>query len=145
VAAAAEAAFYRRVAIAVSLEYTKPGPLNFSKAAEVSRTVIERIIAGRPQGGSLFNVNIPDVERGPIRGVRVAPQNVAPYSEQFDRRTDPRGRVYFWNVPGTMSPEPLPDTDQAALADGFVTVTPLQFNLTHSEQLTALQRWDWRL
>jgi 5'/3'-nucleotidase len=143
VAAAAEAAFYRRVAIAVSLAYSKPGPLNFPKAAEVARRVIERIMANRPPDGSLFNVNIPD--HGPIRGVRVAPQNVAPYSEQFDRRTDPRGRVYFWNVPGTMIPEPDPDSDEAALADGFVTVTPLQFNLTNGEQLVAVRRWNWQI
>src|SRR5437868_3264118 len=142
VAAAAEAAFYRQVAVAVSLEYTKPGPLDFPKAADVGRRVIELIVAGPPPAGPLFNVNIPDPERGPIRGVRVAPQNVTPYAEQFDRRTDPRGRVYFWNMPGTMIPEPHADTDEAALAEGFVTVTPLQFNLTHPGQLTALRRWD---
>ncbi len=145
VAAAAEAAFYRRVAIAVSLAYTKPGPLDFPKAAEVARRVIERIVASRPEGGSLFNVNIPALNGVEIRGVRVAPQNVAPYAEQFDRRTDPRGRVYFWNVPGKMFPEPHPESDEAALAEGFVTVTPLQFNLTHHEQLAGLRRWDWNL
>jgi 5'-nucleotidase len=145
VAAAAEAAFYRKTAIALSLAYTRPGPLDFTTAAEVGRRVVEQIVANRPAAGSLFNVNIPDPKAGPIRGVRVAPQNVAPYAEQFDRRTDPRGRVYFWNVPGTMIPEPDPDTDEAALADGFVTVTPLQFNLTHHDQLAAVRQWDWRL
>src|SRR4051812_31903387 len=144
VAAAAEAAFYRQVAVAVSLAYSKPGPLNYPRAADLGRQVIEQILAGKPAAGSLFNVNIPDLERGTVRGVRVAPQNVMPYAEQFDRRTDPRGRVYFWNMPGTMIPEPHPDTDESALADGFITVTPLQFNLTHHEQLTALRRWDWR-
>ena len=63
----------------------------------------------------------------------------------IDRRTDPRGRVYFWNMPGTMIPEPHPDTDESALADGYITVTPLQFNLTHHGELEALRRWDWRL
>jgi 5'-nucleotidase len=144
VAAAAEAAFYRQVAVAVSLAYSKPGPLNYARAAEFGRKVIEEILAGRPAAGSLFNVNIPDLERGAVRGVRVAPQNVMPYAEQFDRRTDPRGRVYFWNMPGTMIPEPHPDTDESALNDGYITVTPLQFNLTHHEQLAALRRWDWR-
>jgi 5'-nucleotidase len=145
VAAAAEAAFYRQVAIAVSLAYTKAGPLDFPRAADIGRRVIERIMAHRPAGGSLFNVNIPPPERGPLRGVCVSPQNVAPYAEQFDRRTDPRGRVYFWNVPGKMIPEPDPETDEAALMEGYVTVTPLQFNLTHPDQLAALRRWDWKL
>ena len=44
-----------------------------------------------------------------------------------------------------MMPEPHPDTDEAALAEGYITVTPLQFNLTHREQLSELKRWDWRL
>jgi 5'-nucleotidase len=145
VAAAAEAAFYGRTAIAVSLRYTKTAPLDFARAADVGRRVIEQIVAAHPPAGSLFNVNVPAPENGPLRGVKVAPQNVSPYGEQFDRRTDPRGRVYFWNMPGTAIPEAPRDTDEAALADGYVTVTPLQFNLTHLEQLTELRRLHWRL
>src|SRR4051812_45335964 len=87
VAAAAEAAFYRQVAIAVSLGYSERGPLRFAEAAERARGVIEQILAGRPAAGSLFNVNTPDLVRGPARGVRVAPQNVMPYAENFARRT----------------------------------------------------------
>ena len=78
-------------------------------------------------------------------GVRVVPQNVAPYVETFDRRQDPRGRVYFWSNPEFSCPDPLPDTDVTALADAYVTVTPLQFDLTHAEALDALGRREWRL
>src|SRR5437764_3756059 len=145
VAAAIEGAFYRHISIAVSLAYTKPKPLDFPQASALARQVIEQILAHRPAAGALFNVNIPSLEKGPVQGIRVVPQNVVPYAEQFDRRTDPRGRVYFWNMPGTMIPEPHPDTDESALTDGFITVTPLQFNLTHHEQLAAMRRWEWRL
>ena len=68
---------------------------------------------------SLFNVNIPSLDKGPIRGIRVVPQNVAPYVETFDRRIDPRGRVYFWSDPDFGCPEPHPDTDVTALARGL--------------------------
>src|ERR687884_721812 len=57
VAAAIEAAFFNRVSVAVSLEYTKPKPLDFPRAAELARQVIEQILAARPPAGSLFNVN----------------------------------------------------------------------------------------
>src|SRR5207248_6520106 len=76
VAAAIEGAFFGRTSVAVSLEYTKPQPLNFPRAAELARGVIEQIVGRRPPAGSLFNVNIPSLEKGPVRGVRVVPQAV---------------------------------------------------------------------
>src|SRR5207302_1811100 len=91
VAAAIEGAFYQQTSIALSLEYTKVKPLDFGRAAEVARRVIEQILAHKPGAGTLFNVNIPSLDKGPVRGVRVVPQNVAPYVETFDRRVDPRG------------------------------------------------------
>jgi 5'-nucleotidase len=145
VAAAIEGAFYRHISIAASLAYTKPAPLNFPKGAALARQVIEQILDHRPPAGSLFNVNIPSLEQGRVQGIRTVPQNVIPYAEQFVRRTDPRGRVYFWNAPGRLYPEPHPNTDESVMADGFISVTPLQFNLTHHAQLEEMNRWDWRL
>jgi 5'-nucleotidase len=143
VAAAIEGAFFECTSIAVSLEYTRPKPLDFARAADLARGVIEQILHHQPGPGTLFNVNIPSLERGPVRGIRTVPQNVAPYLETFDRRTDPRGRVYFWSTPNFSCPEPHPDTDVTALAEGYITVTPLQFNLTHAALLQAMDRWKW--
>jgi 5'-nucleotidase len=145
VAAAIEGAFCRCTSIAVSLEYTKAQPLDFPRAAGLARQVIEQILRHRPTPGSLFNVNIPSLEKGPVRGVRVVPQNIAVYQEAFDRRIDPRGRVYFWNKPEFGCPEPHPDTDVMAVAEGYITVTPLQFDLTHFPQLKEASRWQWSL
>ena len=74
----------------------------------------------------------------------MVPQNVAPYQEKFDRRIDPRGRVYFWNSPVFACPEPHPDTDVTALAENYITVTPLQFNLTHRPLLKQMDTWKWQ-
>jgi 5'-nucleotidase len=145
VAAAVEGAFYLCTSIAVSLEYTKPKPLDFPRAAALAVRVIEQILAKGPAPGSLFNINIPSFERGPIQGVRIVPQNVAPYLETFDRRVDPRGRVYFWSRPNFSCPEPLPDTDVTALEERFITVTPLQFNLTHFAMLGQMGDWKFDL
>jgi 5'-nucleotidase len=142
VAAAIEGAFFRRTSIAVSLEYTKVKPLDFPRAAGLARRVIEQIVAHGPQPGTLFNINIPSLEKGPVRGVRLVPQNVAPYVETYDRRVDPRGRVYFWTNPGLECPEPHPDTDVTALGEGFITVTPLQFDLTDAPLLDRMREWN---
>jgi len=143
VAAAIEGAFFRRTSIAVSLEYTKPKPLDFGRAAGLAVGTIKQILQHSPPGGSLFNINIPSLEKGPVRGIRVVPQNVAPYLETFDRRIDPRGRVYFWSGPNFTCPEPLPDSDVTAMAEGYITVTPLHFDLTHADMLTKMQEWKW--
>ena len=144
-AAAIEAAFFRVTSIACSLEYTKLHPLDFGRGAALARAVIEQILAHRPATGELFNVNVPALEKGPVRGVLVRPQTVAPYVEKFDRRTDPRGRVYFWSTPVFSCPDPLPDTDVTALGEGYVTVTPLQFNLTDAARLERMGGWKWNL
>jgi 5'-nucleotidase len=144
VAAAIEGAFFRCTSIAVSLEYTKP-KLAFPPAAELARRVIEQILARQPARGTLFNVNIPSLEKGPVRGIRVVPQNVAPYVETYDRRVDPRGRIYFWTKPGFCCPEPHPDTDVTALNESYVTVTPLQFDLTQHARLAEMESWHWHL
>jgi 5'-nucleotidase len=144
VAAAIEGAFFRRTSIAVSLEYTKP-KLDFPPAAALARRVIEQLVARKPAAGSLFNVNIPSPDKGPVRGIRLVPQNTSSFVERFDRRVDPRGRVYFWTSPGLSWPDPHPDTDVTALADGYITVTPLEFNLTHRPLLEQMAAWPWRL
>jgi 5'-nucleotidase len=145
VAAAAEGAFFQIPSIAVSLEYTKPKPLDFPQAAALARRVIEQILAHRPPPGALFNVNIPSLEKGPIAGIRVVPQNLAPHHESYDRRIDPRGRVYFWNNPDYGCPEPHPDSDVNALAERFITVTPLQFNMTNHDMLRQMSGWAWEI
>ena len=140
VAAAIEGAFFGHTAIAVSLEYDKK-IYDYAAGARYGRRVVEQILANRPEPGSLFNVNIPVLERGPIKGVKVLPQNVTPYREKFDRRTNPRGRTYFWTSPDFHCPEPHPGTDVEALAEGYITVTPLRFDLTDHRRLEQMAGW----
>jgi 5'-nucleotidase len=145
VAAAIEGAFFRRTSIACSLEYTKLKPLDFPRGAELARRVIEQILAQQPPEGTLFNINVPSPERGPIRGIRAVPQNVAAYVETYDRRIDPRGRMYFWANPDYRCPDPHPDSDVTALHEGWITVTPLRFDLTHPVLMEQMSAWQWRL
>src|SRR5947207_5825837 len=67
VAAAVEGAFYRHTSIAVSLQYTKAQPLDFPRAATLARRVIEQILAHPLGPGALINVNIPALEKGPVK------------------------------------------------------------------------------
>lgn len=145
VAAAIEGAFFRRTAIAVSQAYGKPKAVDFAAGAAIARRAIERILESQPETGSLFNLNLPRQELGPPKGLKVLPQNVAVYHESFVRNVDPRGRTYYWLGADYGCAEPHPDTDEFALADGYVTLTPLHFDLTHRALLTKMQQREWRL
>jgi 5'-nucleotidase len=143
VAAAIEGAFFGHTSIAVSLEYTKPKPLDFPRAARLAGSVIEQILQHPISAGTLLNINIPSLDKGSIKGVRTVPQNLTVFKESFDRRIDPRGRVYFWTNPDFHCPDPGPDSDVTALNEGYITVTPLQYNLTHFGMLETLKDWKW--
>ncbi|GBD37669.1 5'-nucleotidase SurE [bacterium HR36] len=140
VAAAIEGAFFGITSIAVSLEYRDPLHLDFQEAARLARDLIGQLAAKFTGSGQLFNINIPSLDQGPPKGLRIVPQGVVRYREQFQRRTDPRGRVYFWSMPGLVPLESRPDTDVTALAEGYITVTPLHFDLTDYRRLETLQR-----
>ncbi len=147
VAAAIEGAFFHVTSIACSLVFTEgkgAAPPDYPRGAERARQIIEQILAHRPAPGTLFNINVPDLEAAHIRGVRTVPQNITSFEEAYDRRTDPRGRVYFWSHPDYSCPDPHPDTDITAVAEGYITVTPLQFNLTHAGLLKEMNGWMWR-
>jgi len=137
VAAAVEAAFIGIPSIAVSLEAS--AELDFERAAVHARRIVERAIALGISPGMVLNVNIPRLDRGEPKGVKVVPQSTAPWTDTYDRRTDPRGRSYFWLTDqGGRMPEEG-DTDLSALRDGFITITPLQYDLTQYAQLAHLR------
>lgn len=141
VAAAIEGAFFKITSVAVSLELAEH--FDYPHAARNTVRVLERILAQAPPAGSLFNVNLPSHARGEPKGVRVVPMGVGRYGESFERRKDPRGRTYYWmsyTPPYHLAGEA---TDVTSLAEGYITVTPLHFDLTRHDLLGELGRWDW--
>ena len=143
VAAAIEGAFFGITSIAVSLEYDDHA--DFTRAAQMARQIIEQVLAQKSQEPQLYNLNIPTrAIRNPI-GIRVVPMDVARYGEQFVRCKDPKGRTYYW---ATDEPAPQPGptpTDLTALTEGFITLTPLDYNLTKPDQLSAMNDWKFEL
>ena len=141
VAAAIEGAFFKITSIAVSLELAEH--FDFPHAAKHAVRVIERIVANNPAPGSLFNVNIPAHSRGEPRGVRVVPMGIGRHGEGFERRQDPRGRTYYWMTYNPPFHLEGPETDVTGLCDGYITVTPLHFDLTRYDLIPQVAGWDW--
>jgi 5'-nucleotidase len=141
VAAAIEGAFFGITSIAVSLEWNEHA--DYGRAAGIAIDVIRGLLRRSPPKGSLFNVNIPTAALAGRPELRVVPMSVARYGEAFERRTDPRGRAYYW---ATNDPPPPPspvESDVTALAAGAVTLTPLDYDLTHRAGLDELAAGPW--
>ena len=143
VAAAIEGAFFGITSIAVSLEFDEHA--NFDKAAQIASPLIEQILAKKTDEPQLYNLNIPTAAIDRPQGVKVVPMGVERYGEHFIKRTDPKGRSYFW---ATNDPPPQPgeqETDLTMLEQGFVTLTPLQYDMTKPAVLREMQDWDLKL
>jgi 5'-nucleotidase len=139
VAAAIEGAFFGITSIACSLEFNEHA--NYRRAATISRGIIEQILAQKGPGPQLYNLNIPTAACAGPSEVRVVPMGVSRYGEQFIKRTDPRGRAYYW---ATNDPPPRPEgheTDLTAITKGFITLTPLQYDMTRRATLAEMESW----
>jgi 5'-nucleotidase len=140
VAAAIEAAFLGLPAIATSLHLKGNVPDDFAGAARISRQTIESILTHGLPGGQVININVPALLPGQQpAGIKTVRQCTRPWMDTYERRQDPRGRDYFWNNSVFTLGETDDDTDVAGLRDHYVTVTPLQFDLTDHG---LLQKWQ---
>ena len=142
VAAAIEGAFFGITSVACSLEYNEHA--NFRRAAQISAGIIEQVLRQKGPEPQLYNLNIPTVACQTPSSVKIVPMGVARYGEHFIKRTDPRGRSYFW---ATNDPPPKDDgaeTDLTAITKGHITLTPLQYNMTKHAELAEMER-SWKL
>ena len=144
IAAAIEAAFLGLPSIAVSLYLRKEIPTDYTAAAKSALKVIRQILDHGLHGGQVINVNLPALPAGKeANGVRVVRQCTRPWEDTYEKRTDPRGRDYFWNSSVFQLNASEHDSDVTALRDGFITVTPLQFDLTNHDELRRWAKRSW--
>jgi 5'-nucleotidase len=145
VAAAVEGAFYGITSFAVSVEYDEK--VSFAHAADLASDVIEKILKQKPDGARLFSVNLPLAALTAKKPEALAvPMDVTQYWETFEQRTDPMGRSYYWlsGRPDPCQPKAMPVhmTDMQALNNGYITVTPLHYDMTFRQQLETMSSWN---
>jgi 5'-nucleotidase len=145
VTAAMEAVIAGVPGIAVSLETMESyiGEVDYGPAARLAGRVVRQVIENDLPHAILFNVNVPFLTDDKIRGIRLTWQGLRVYHSRLDKRSDPRGIPYYWI--GGDAPTGVPEhgTDVGALAEGFVSVTPLQLDLTAYHALANLNTWQW--
>jgi 5'-nucleotidase len=143
VTAAMEAVIWDVPGVAVSLNAPAdhPGELDYAPAANAARQVVASVIQHSLPPGVLLNVNVPYLPAEEIKGFHLTRQGLRVYRDRLDRRTDPRGRPYYWI--GGDAPTAIPEygTDAGALAEGYVSITPLQLDLTAYPAMHSLGKW----
>jgi 5'-nucleotidase len=145
VTAAMEAAIWGVPAAAFSLDSPDHlvGPADYSAAAGVAFRVAQSVARYGLPPNILLNVNVPYLPEQQIKGVQVTRQGLRVYHDKMDRRIDPRGRPYYWTIGDLPTGVPERGTDIGALAEGFVSVSPIQLDLTAYQLLPDLVSWDW--
>lgn len=147
VTAAMEAVIWGVSAIAFSLDTLENhlGALDYAPAARLARQIVNKVLAHRLPAGILLNVNIPYLPENEIKGIKITRQGMRVYNDRLDQRTDPRGRPYFWisgDAPGGIVEQ---GTDIGALSEGYISITPLQLDLTAYPAVHLLGSWKWKL
>ena len=141
VTAAMEAALAGHPAMAVSLDSVEaPSAAEaYRSAAEIASLLAARVLHDKLPPAVLLNVNVPTRPRAELSGILLTRQGTRVFHDSLVRREDPRGRPYYWIGGGAPSADSEPGTDSRALADGFVSVTPLQLDLTAYPALETLR------
>jgi len=145
VTAAMEAVIAGVRGVAVSLDSPEghKGLLDYSTAAGVGRRVVEQVIADGLPEGVVLNVNVPYLPENEINGYMITRQGLRVYRDALDVRSDPRGKPYYWIGGEAPTGVDEPGTDFGALKAGYVSITPLQLDLTHLKAMDVLKKWSF--
>lgn len=145
VTAAMEAVISGVKGVAVSLDSPEGfrGTLDYSTAASVARRVVEKVLQDGLPKGVLLNVNVPYLPETELKGYLTTRQGLRVYRDALDERLDPRGRKYYWI--GGEAPTGVAEdgTDFGALEAGYVSITPLQLDLTAYQAMDVIKKWKW--
>lgn len=136
VSAAMEGAFLGFPSIAISLN-TKEDP-DFGFAARFSRRIIGFVMENGLSVGTALNVNIPSIPEDQIKGISFTTQDLVRQRDEYEKRRDPRGNVYYWLAKETPVEESTSNTDLRALTEEWITITPIAFDLTDLKEMERL-------
>jgi len=139
VAAAMEGHLLGMPSIAISLA-TKVGA-HFATAARVAREMVERFQRAEFHAPVLLNINVPDLPWDEIKGIRVTRLGRRHKAEPVVKQVSPRNETVYWVGAAGAAADAGEGTDFHAVANGYISITPLQIDLTHTPQLAAVTDW----
>ena len=131
------------VAVSVDSPDNHLGAVDYEAPASVAYKVARAVIQNGLQPTTLLNVNVPYLPVDQLKGIQITRQGLRVYHDKLDRREDPRGKPYYWTIGDLPTGIPERGTDIGALSEGFVSVTPLQLDLTDYQVMPYMNTWQW--
>jgi len=115
---------------------------DFTPILEHVETIVKQcLINGMPKG-VVLNVNLPKLPKDKIKGFRICRQANGHWAEKFDKRVTPLGKDYYWLTGEFINEDKGQDTDEWALANGYISIVPTQFDLTAHHAIKEINNWD---
>ena len=115
---------------------------DFEPAKPFIRKIVLETLKNKLPDGTVLNVNFPKLKAEDIKGIKICRQAKASWAESFDKRKTPYGRDYYWLTGQFVNDDKGQDTDEYALANGYVSVVPVQFDMTAHHAIQSLNTWD---
>lgn len=115
---------------------------NFKASKKSIETITKKVLEKGLPNGVVLNVNIPNIPEKEIKGFKICRQAKANWVEEFDKRKTPQGRDYYWLTGKFVNLDGGEDTDEWALENNYVSVVPVQFDLTAHTFIKALNTWN---
>jgi 5'-nucleotidase len=116
---------------------------NFEAAKPYVKSIVENVLKEGLPKDVVLNVNIPNLLKQELKGIKICRQARANWEEEFDKRTNPQGRIYYWLTGKFVNLDHGEDTDEWALQNGYVSVVPVQFDLTAHHCIQTLNTWNF--
>ena len=115
---------------------------DFEPCKKYIKAITEHVLDKGLPKGVVLNVNLPKLKEKEIKGIKVCRQAKAHWVEDFDKRKSPQGRDYYWLTGEFINEDKGEDTDEWALSNGYVSVVPVQFDLTAHHFIQDLNSWE---
>ena len=117
---------------------------DFSQSKDFIRKITLNALNNGITKGVVLNVNIPAVKKSDIKGVKICRQAKAYWVEEFDKRKNPLGQEYYWLTGKFVNKDQGEDTDEWALKNNYISIVPVEFDLTAHHAIQGLNEWDFK-
>ncbi|WP_431243856.1 5'/3'-nucleotidase SurE [Flavobacterium sp. P21] len=114
---------------------------DFEPAKSFVKKIVLETLANKLPPGVVLNVNFPKLKENEIKGIKICRQAKAYYAQKFDKRQTPHGKDYYWLTGKFTNEDRGEDTDEWALENGYISVVPVQFDLTAHHSIQQLNTW----
>ena len=117
---------------------------DFSQSKDFIRKITLNALDNGIPKGVVLNVNIPAVKKSDIKGFKICRQAMAYWVEEFDKRKNPLGQEYYWLTGKFVNKDQGEDTDEWALKNNYISIVPVEFDLTAHHAIKGLNEWDFK-